>query len=332
MKFLSYTFLAAVAASGLAVGQSAVKTKPVGYNTSELKQGLNAVGLTLHNNAVATGALDLESGFGNTVTDDELAISPIAGRIYILEIVTGQLAGSIQEIEASAISGTTITTPDNLETMGLLDGDLYRLRLAPTLEEVFTTTPLASGGVLIAALNSTNADIVWVSAGPGVFDKYYLHTSKVFRNVATNAAAPNVSLIYPDGLFVQKKTPAQAELVVAGEVKEVGTNSVIGQGLNLVSVVAPVGMTLRTAGLEDSLTAALNTTNADIVWVQNSTLGYDKYFRHSASGGTWRSVDAPTVVLDPAIDPPLAGAIYIQKKKAGSTNLSIAVPESYENL
>jgi hypothetical protein len=157
--------------------------------------------------------------------------------------------------------------------------------------------------------------------------------TSAFRIAGTTTPAPNIPLIYADGLLVEKKTTAVASLTVSGEVKTVGTNSVISQGFNLVGTVASVGLTLRTAGLEDDLTAALNTTNADIVWLQNpTTLAYTKYFRHSGSGGTWRDFSAPTVVLDLGIDPVLPPAFLIEKKGATPVALDLLVPVSYSSL
>jgi hypothetical protein len=333
MKTTLYSLLAAAAALGFAQAQTAYTT-PVGYSTQSLLQGFNVSGLTLQTPSLAAG--DFETVVGTALTDSELTFTPTAGRTYVLEIVEAANAaavGTIQEIAAASISGTTITTPQDISGL-VAAGDKYILRVAPTLEEIFTTVPLASGGVLVAALNSTNADVVWVPTGTGSYNKYFLHSgTSAFRIAGTTTPSPNIPLVYPDGLLIEKKTTAVASLTVTGEVKTVGTNSVIIQGFNLVGTVAPVGLTLRTAGLEDDLTAALNTTNADIVWLQNPvTLAYDKYFRHSGSGGTWRSFNAPTVVLDPLIDPVMPSAFLIEKKGATPSNLDLNVPSSFNSL
>lgn len=330
---IPFALLGALFAVGAA---SAATTTPVGYTTQTLLQGFNATGLTLHPSAVASGDFELTAGFGTTLTDSDTTFAPTAGRLYVLEITSGTLAGSIQEVPAASISGSTITTTQNLEALGLTDGTTYNLRLAPTLEEVFSTTPLASGGVLVASVLPSTADIVWVPTGVGgAYDKYFL-SSGAFRRLtgtSTSVLAPNVPLVYADGMLIQKRTTAAASLTVTGEVKKTGTNMPIVQGFNLFSAVAPVGLTLRTAGIEDDITASLLTSTADIVWLQNpSTLAYEKYFRSTANGGEWRALSAPTVALNPAVDPPMSSGFYVQRKASTSVTLDLKVPTSYSSL
>jgi hypothetical protein len=164
------------ALAGLAISQSLfaqVYSTPVGYHSHTLTRGFNVLGLTLHTPVLASG--NFETVNGSQLSDTELAFSPVAGRTYILEInVAGNssLVGTIQEIAAASISGTTITTPDNLGSLGLAAGDTYSLRLAPTFEEVFTTVPRSSGGVLDDALSAGSADIIWIPNGSGGYNQY----------------------------------------------------------------------------------------------------------------------------------------------------------------
>jgi hypothetical protein len=331
---LTFSLLVAAAACSLANAQTAYTT-PVGYTSQSLVQGSNAVGLTLHSPAVTRGSIETING--TALTDSDLTLSPTAGRTYILEIISGTLNGTIQEVPAASISGGTITTPDNLSSLGLQVGDSYALRLAPTLEEVFTTVPLSSGGVLNASISATNADIVWVSKGvAGAYDKYYLRSgaTPAFRSVATNLVTPNIPLIYADGIYVEKKSATAATLRVTGELKKTGTNSVITQGTNLISIVSPAGLTLANAGLEDDLAASISATNADIVWVQKANLSYDKYFRRTGTPQTWRSVANPAVALttEQLNSISLSSAIRIQKKGSTTSNVDLAVPASYADL
>jgi hypothetical protein len=323
----------------MAFGQTAYTT-PVGYVTNSLAVGLNALGLGLQNSKVASG--NFETVAGTSLTDSGVTYTPLVGRTYILEITSGNLTGVIQEVLADSISGNTIKTPSDLQALGLTTADKYNLRLAATLEDIFTTTPLASGGVLVGALSFGTADIVWVPTGtPGSFDKYFLKTGtgagfkRITGTASTNwVDAPLIPIIYADGFFVQKKTAAVASLIVSGEVKKVGTNSVLKQGLNLFAPVAPVGLTLKTAGFEDDITASLTVGNADLIWLQNPvTLAYTKYMRHTGNGGSWRLATGTNgVALAPEVDPPIQGAFYIQRKLAAIVNLDLNVPVSYNNL
>lgn len=328
MKTYTYALLLAAAATGLAVGQTAY-TKPVGYATSTLAQGYNALGLTLQSPALASGTFETVSG--NTLTDTGVTYAPVAGKTYVLEITSGAIKGVIQEVLAASISGNTITTPSNLQTLGLTTSDTYTLRVAKTLEEIFTTTPLASGGVLAAGVNSGVGDVVWVPTGTGSYDQYFLHTSGAFRRAATTTPTPNVPIVYADGFLVQKRGATPSPFTVSGEVKTVGTNSVAIQGYNLLSIVAPAGLNLFNAGLEDDIAAGVNAGVADVVWVQQPNLTYNKYFRHTS--GNWRA-EGTTVNLTQAQTEAisLSSGILVQHRAATPINIDLNVPASYSNL
>jgi hypothetical protein len=326
------TALAALVATASIHAQTPAYSKPSGYVTKSLSQGYNLVGLNLQTSTVASGVL--ENAVGTTLTDSQLSLSPVAGKTYILEITasaTSALVGTIQDIPSTSISGTTITSNDNLAALGLAAGDSYALRVAPTLENIFGVVSLTNGGTLQAALNSTTADIVWIPNGAGNYTKYYLHNSGSFRNVATNTASPNVPLVYADGFLVQKKGATAASLTVTGEVKLVGTNSVCVQGFNLISTVSPAGLNLWNSGIADDIQAALNSTTADIVWVQQANLTYEKFYRHSS--GNWRNIVANVNLTQGQAEAiSLSDGVLLQRKGASPVNLDLNVPPSYSNL
>lgn len=329
---LPLTALAALVASSSSFAQTPAYSKPSGYTTKSLAQGFNLVGLSLHPAPIASGTFETVNG--TALTDSGVTYAPVAGRTYVLEITSGTLIGTIQEVIAASISGSTITTPSNLQTLGLTTSDTYALRLAPTLEEIFTTVPLASGGVLQAALSAGNADVVWVPTGTASYDKYFLHSNTgAFRRVGTTTPTPNIPLVYADGFLVEKKAATAASVTVTGDVKLVGTNSVANQGFNLLSVVAPVGLNLFNAGLEDDLTAALSAGTADIVWVQQPDLTYVKYFRRSGTGAGWRVSGSTTTLTQAEAEAiSLSSGFLIERKSASPTNIDLNVPAGFSNL
>lgn len=338
MKTTLYSLLAA-AACGMALGQTAYTT-PVGYATQELKQGVNLVGLTLQTPTLAAGKF--ETITATTAIDNNITYAPIAGRVYVLEITSGALTGAIFEVPAANISGSTITITTvpatDLVALGLTTSDTYKLRLAPSLVDIFTLNTYAAGGVLAAAVNIANSDVVSIPTGPGTYDKYFLKSTGGYQRitgttsfVAVDGAA--VPVIYADGIQVQKRTTAVAFLTVSGEVKAKGTKSILGQGYNLLSAVAPAGLTLRTANLitvPPTLASAVNVSNSDVIWIQQPNLTFEKYYYHSSLG--WKN--AVTNVTLPALtDPALSSAIYIQKRSSAVlAPLSLAVPASYSEF
>lgn len=336
---LPLTALAALVASGSIHAQTPAFSKPSGYVTTSLLQGFNLIGLNLQTPSLASGKF--ETVTATTLTDSDVTdYAPTSGRTYVLEITSGTIEGSIFEVPASGVTGNVITITTvpatDLVALGLTTNDTYNLRIAPTLEEIFTTTSLTSGGVLFASANINNADIVWLPDGTGGYDRYYLRQG-AFRDFdPPNNLAPNIPIIYSDGMFVQKKNTTAASLTVTGNVKTIGTTSVITQGFNPVNLVAPVGLNLFNAGLEDDLKASANPTLADIVWVQDPTnLTYQKFFRRgTVETGTWRNVSVPNTALtqQQAEAISLSGAILIQKADAGKVNVDLKVPSGFSDL
>ena len=331
---IATTMLAAALVCASQAQTGSYFTAPLGCTTHNLSKGVNVLGITLHNPTLASGTFSAVAG--TSLTASNLSLSPTTGRTYILEITSGTLVGVIQEIPAASISGTTITTSQNLATLGLAVGNSYNLRLAPTLEEIFTTTPLANGGVLHAGLNPSTADVVSIPNGAGGYDRYYLRsgTTPAFRRVATNLAAPNVPVIYVDGILIDKKNTTAASVVTTGEVKTTGSNTVIVKGINPVGVVAPAGLNLFNAGLEDDLTPGLNATQADIVWVQQPNLTFRKFYRRSGAGGGWRDLANPSANLTQAQAEAvsLSSAVIIERRGNNAANLDLNVPSFYSNL
>ena len=334
---IPFSIAAALAASGISQAQGTPTpafSKPSGYVTQALNQGFNLVGITVQNSETASGTFTAANG--TVLTDSNASFSVQATRIYILEIKSGPLAGRVAEVAGSSFSSQSITTLENLGSMSVGNAQ-YSVRLAPTLEEIFgvVSTP-NPGGVIKAGLNALGADNVWIQGGSGSYDRYFLR-SGIWRKITGSSTfidARNTSVVYLDGILVERRDPGSVALTLTGAVKITPSSTTISQGFNLVNVVSPVGLTLRTAGLEDNLKGALNALGADNVWVQQPNGSYKRYFRRGSNPATatWREVDAPTVDLNPLIDPALGGAIFVERRDPGSVILDFKVPTSYLSL
>ncbi|MES2476799.1 MAG: hypothetical protein V4640_13530 [Verrucomicrobiota bacterium] len=310
---LTYALLLAAAASGVALGQTTAYTTPVGYSTTTLKNGFNNVGLTLQAPTKVAGDLNV---IGTTSVQDTSAgvnfttSLGATGVLHVLEVTSGPALGLVTEI--TTWTADTITTVDNLSAAGVVAGNTYRIRKAPTLEEIFTTNTVS--GPLTAG-SATTADIVYVPTGvPGQYTQYFLSTAGAFRKVSPAGVSPNVPVVFLDGLFIQRKAAGTKDLVVSGEVKTDKTKGPLVTGFNYLGTVYPVGSTIQNSGLETSLLAGSATT-ADLIYVPSTvTPGqYTQVFR--ATAGTWRTVSPAAVA--PVID--LTGAIFIQRKAAATT-------------
>ena len=290
----SFALLSALATAAA----SAAVTTPVGYNTVDLVNGFNFVGLTLHESVVVSG--DLESYGTGTATDSDVDFDTVltAGTTYILEV--GTPAG-ISEAVASW-TGNTLNTSTDLSAV-LAGGESYSIRPAATLASVFG----ADGGDLSKGFfGPGTSDQIWLFNGTG-YDKYYydsgtaasggtVATWRQLTPVDQDVDGAAVPIQYPEGFLIVSSNPKS--LVFTGEVKLAPTEVNLVSGFNFVSSVAPVGATLATAfGVDgDSLRKGFfGPGTGDQIWIFNGT-GYDKYYYDSgtaASGGTvatWRQL------------------------------------------
>lgn len=331
--FIPLTAIAAIVASGTVSAQTPAYSKPSGYVTQTLAANtFNLVGITLQKGSIASGSFETVNG--NALTDAQGAFVVEAGKSYILEIVTdgnsgAAVEGTIQVVPAASITPTTITTPDNLATFGLLAGATFTLSPAPTIEEIFgTTTSVLSKGANGA---SSTSDIVWVPDGNGGYTRYYIRSSdSTVRNAQSNAAAPNTPIAFTDGLLVQKKNTGSSSLVLTGSVKTSIVSLAVIPGFNVIGTTFPVGTTLQNCGLINSISKGANgaSSTSDIVWVPDGSGGYTRYYVRS-SDSSWRN--AQTNAAAP-VDLPLTSALLLQRKGLVPTNSVLTPPPSYQNL
>ena len=314
-KFIPCSLLLAGLITGVAFSQTTAYTAPVGYSTTTLVNGFNVLGLTLQPSAVNSGSLSSVGASSVTVSNADFTTALTAGATYILEITSGAKNGAIQEV--TSWTATTLNTPDNLLTAGVEATASFKLRKAPTLEDVFgtTTSVLNKGG-------SSSADIVWIPTGPGTYNRYFLNALSAWRNAAGGPAL-NTPIIYTDGILVERKT-TNVDLVTSGEVKTSVTGSVISKGFNLIGTVYPAGVTLQNLGLSNLKKGT--SSSADLVWVPKGPGVYDRYFLNTSNA--WRNAAGGPATADL----PLASGILIEKKDAGNTTLTLTAPTAYSSL
>jgi hypothetical protein len=311
--------------------QTTAHTKPTGYVTHTLKAGqFNLIGLTLHNPVVASGDIQGFTG-GTQITDSDVNFANVltAGKTYILEITDAadtSLNGTIQEV--TVWGANTFDTPQNLETEGLAVGDKYQLREAATLQQV-----MGNPATIGSSFTETAADVVWIPDSAAGYTRYFYQPAPLSRwfNATTNTAvAGDIPLIYTDGFFVQIKSTNDVNLILTGSVKTGEIGIAVSNGFNLVSGVYPVGATLANSGLKDTLTSSFTETGADVVWMQDGSGNYTRYFYQPAPLNRWfNATDNVTVVDSTAVN--LPSGFFIQRKSTAK-NVAITPPAGYDNL
>jgi hypothetical protein len=318
-SYIPYSLLAAAAACGMAFGAETAYTTPVGYSTTTIKQGFNLTALTLQTPVVVAGSFTAVSGSDLTDTKvADFAAVLTSGRTFILEITSGTGIGVTQPFVTRL--GSTITTP---APVGAAVGDNYKIRIAPTLEEVFGTTT----SILAKNNNGSLADNVYVPNGTGGFNRYFLNNSNVWRLVTPAGAAPNVPLIYLDGIFIERKATGTVDFVNSGEVKKGITKSIVRQGFNQLGANYPAGTTLQNFGFETSVLKSNNGSLADNIYIPDGLGGYIRYFLNASN--VWRIVTPAGAA--PA-DVPLTSGFLYERKTAGTISVVFTPPASYSSL
>ncbi|MEI7721658.1 MAG: hypothetical protein WCJ23_06745 [Verrucomicrobiota bacterium] len=335
-RFIPYSLIAAALACGLASAQTTAYTTPVGYTSQTLKAGLMSVaGINVLTPTLVQGTITSVAFVGTapsdttvvTVSGADFVSALPAGRTCIFEVLSGTQAGAIQDFVTW--STTTITLPG---TVTGLSTDSYRVRVAPTLQELFPV------GLLKGAANATSADVVWLPNGLGAYTLYWYKTSAPnigwhLTGTGTNDLGPvssGVPLVYNDGLLVQKKTGTDTSLVLSGEVKTTATKQLLAFGINVLGITPPVGLTLFTCGLQ---AGAANATSADTIWVPNGLGAYTLYwYKTNAPNIGWHTTGTGTndlgLVSGDVVFP--AGVLVNNKKPAKTVALN--VPTSYAGL
>lgn len=332
MKSSIATTLLALALIGASQAQTAVYTAPVGYTTQTLAANRqNLVGINVMNPVIASGSFTAVSGATLTDSNTNFTQAITAGKTAVLEITSGSgtVPGTVQDFVTW--SGNSITLP--AAVTGVAVGNTYRIRLAPTLQDIFPV------GTLAGSVIASTADKVWIPTGPGTYDRFWYKTSAPagWRKTTngsndTGAVTGDVPLLYIDGIIVEKKGTAK-DLVLTGEVKTKGSNVLLAQGQNLISVIPPTGSTLFNAGLQGDIAGSALASTADIVWVPNGSGSFVRYWYKSTSPAGWRTTSTGSDNTGAvSVDVPLPPSILIQRRSATPKVVTMDVPAAYSSL
>ena len=269
-------------------------TNPSGYVTHTLKAGqFNLIGLTLHEPIAVSGAFETVSG--TTLTDDDVDFDSVLtdGTTYILEITSGALSGTIQEVVWNSPSATNnIVTSDNLGSDGLVAADTYQIRAAATLASIFGVDNSLD---LPSAAAPASSAIVWVqdvNANNG-FSRYYYNSGgfgvsaewRLLGESETSANSESVVISYSDAIFVQMPSGSDQDVVFTGAVKTVATTYALTDTFNYISASFPVGSTIQNSGILDTIQVGASVAAADIIWIPQDDGSYNRYYFNTGGFG-----------------------------------------------
>ena len=350
-RISSITFLAALAASGVAAGAPAYTT-PVGYVTETIAgkasvgspDSFSLISLTLQSASLRNGSVT--SLTSTTLRDAGANFDTLltAGKEYVLRVTSGTQKGAIIAIStwgtASGNNSTDVVTGQNLVGTGIAVGDTFEIRPAATLSSLFgaTNTAALKSGTL------STADVIWIPTGGGNFEKYYYSPGSSFpvtvaagwKN-SSGGDASNAAIIYTDAIFIQRRDTTNLQLLVSGEVIKSSTQILIEGNssrnlYNYVSSVFPIGTTLGNSGLQASLLAG-SLSSADIVWVPAGPGTYNKFYYSPGSTfpvnvvAGWKDANG-----NDATNQALTSGLIIQRRGATNITVSLTPPAGYGDL
>jgi|688.fasta_scaffold145639_2 hypothetical protein len=326
---LVLTISAAAALTGISSAQITAHSNPLGFTTQKLAANQqNLVGINLMTPVIASGSFTAVSGATISDGDANFSQTIATGKMAVLEITSGAAAGTVQDF--ATWSEDSITLPAAVS--GLAVGNTYKIRLAPTLQEIFPP------GTLTGSLSASSADKVWIPTGAGAYSRYWYKTGNPagWRSTSdgsndTGAVTADVPLLYIDGIVVEKKGNAK-DLVLEGEVKTTGSNVLLTQGQNLISIVPPTGATLFNSGLQGDIAGSGNVSTADIVWVPKGANAYIKYWYKTTKPAGWCTTTGSNNTGAVPADVPLPPSIFIQRRSATPKVVTLDAPAAYSML
>lgn len=343
----THTKAAAAGLTALVIGSAAAQesvSKPVGYETIEINQQFNYVGLRLVGTALATSTVATATVIGD---DGEITLdgATLEDGAVIVEVNDGDALG---EVAGGTVSGGTITVAGSLLD-NLAVGDSVTVRAPQTLQGLFGD-PIAE---LDGSAGAGAADLILVPEGEG-FRTFYYNTGSFggagagWKEVVDGAdvnVTEDVNLFYVDGLVIQNRG-ADNSLVVSGSVKTTPTTMVLNNQFNYLSTIYPVGSTLSTL-FDDpanpgtirpgTLDGSAGAGAADLILVPDGAGFFTYYYNTGGFGGAgagWKQVvagadqdiDSTTVSLDSS------SAFVIQNRGDSGQTVAANAPDFYSSL
>jgi len=319
----------ALLAPGALFAQTTAKTTPVGYHTETLVSGqFNLVGMNVHSPVISSGVISAEAADKVTVAGVDFTALLTSGATYVLELPDG----TIQEI--TSWTATELSTPQDISGFITPATTTFKLRKAKTISEIFGATNTA-GLQATDAFDSEAADLVYVQNASAGFDRYFysnLEGAEGWFNASDFSGANDIPVVYTDSLLLLRRGATDLDVVFSGEVKKEPTSyALLGGQFNYLSTVYPAGITLANSGLATSLTPtdAFDSESADLVYIQNATAGYDRYFYSNLEGaeGWFNASDFST-----ADTTPIKSGLIVLRRGAATTALLTPEASIYSTL
>lgn len=322
---------ALVCATATATGQVPANTtsKLAGFHTVTARAwATSLVGVHVVRPTLASGKIDAEAAKSMTDNNVDFLVALAGQNNLWVEITSGTNKGVASPV--SAVAQRILTTEDDLSTLSAV-GDTYVVRASHTPATLFGATNQAGLKPSPTTSWTGSADLVYIPDGAGGYRYvFYATSANGWREVGNETAdASTIPVYHVDGIWIQRNHFTDLNIKFAGVLRATPTFFYAANGINTdVNTNYSVGSTLSNSGLHNYVLRGSETTG-DILWLPNSTGGWDQYYYTNAAApltAGWKQVGQGNTDKGAT---PLPSAFSLERR--GTSGTLKMVPSSIYN-
>jgi hypothetical protein len=331
MKKLNVTLAILVAAVMAGNAQSTVTSDIVGYQSTVILPGLNAVGISLLNADTIKG-----SASGATSTSVEMAGQTNIGSLltadepYYIEVYSGVSKGDRFDVDVTATIASAsrniainVSSPNNTSpftSSAIASSDIVALRKHITIEQVKNSLVSGSGS-WVGNNSSSSADQIQIlDPTAQSFTIYYLRADgTTWRGNLTGTTPQNKAPIAPGkGVLINKKG-SQVTLSIVGSVRNNDFAMPYYAGFDLKAPPVPRGFSPQSLGATaaNGWTGNNSVASADQIQILNPVTQAFTTFNLRSDGTTWRG-SLTSTTPQTAVDIINSDSAYLVTRRNGN--------------
>ena len=344
MKKFNVTLAALVTAVMAVNAQTNVATSDiVGYQTTTILPGLNALGISLINADTLKG-----SASGATSTSVQIAGQANIGSLlttdepYYIEVYSGSSKGDRFDVDVAATIASAsntiaikLSSPNNTTSFNsnaIAASDIIALRKHVTIEQVKNSL-VAGTGSWVGSNSSGSADQIQIlDPQTQSFTIYYLRADgTTWRGNLTGTASQNKAPIAPGkGVIIDKKG-SQMSLSVVGSVRNNDFAMPYYAGLDLKAPPVPMGFSPQSLGATaaNGWSGNNSVASADQIQILNPVTQAFTTYNLRSDGTTWRG-SLTSTTPQTTVEIISSDSAYLVTRKNGNSDgiLSNPLPQN----
>jgi uncharacterized protein (TIGR02597 family) len=303
-----------------------VSSTPVGYVTQTISAGTGSgrvftpISLPLYTPssvANATGAISSVTSTSVTVSGASFGNLSDTSSPYSLRVTSGSIAGA--NLYISANTADTLTFDFDLSsvssTTGISVGDTYEIVEIDTLSSLFGGP---SDGVIFAAANQADADIVYILSGGAWLAHYHNGNNWVRKSGRSTINSDDLPLTSDTAILFSRLSTSSTSYVLTGTVPSTdSTLKLNANGFTFLSNNTPADITLGNLALHNASGFEVGATGDSIYLYTGGS-----WLKYNYDGTNWiRKSGRSTLISNDVVIPAGSGFLF-GKANAGSESSS----------